>query len=46
MVNANASIFTTCVFWYADVALTIFAPLLLRFHIFATFVQIKSQATL
>lgn len=28
------------------VALIIFAPLLLRFYIFATFVQIKSQATL
>ena len=47
MVNANASIFTTCFFWYAAVALTIFAPyLLLRLYIFATFVQIKSQATL
>lgn len=33
-------------FGIADVALTIFAPLLLRFYIFATFVQIKSQATL
>ena len=35
------------VFFGANVVLTIFAPyLLLRFYIFATFVQIKSQATL